>query len=152
MAIFHTEHFIPMTHLFCKCKIVPLNLPPPNPFPSDNYVCSLYLLFCFLFCYVGSLVLVFRSPFKWNHIEFVFLWLISLRIIPFRSIHVVVNHKISHFLWLSNISLYISHMFIFLEILCTSYIGRQITWIKFFLITLFLQILFFYSFLSYLLK
>ena len=45
----HTVHFLPMSHLFCKWKFVPLNLPHlfiSSPyFPSlwQTPVCSLYL-------------------------------------------------------------------------------------------------------------
>jgi len=54
-------------------------------------ICSLYMcliLFCFF---------LFFSDFmyKWNHRVFIFLWVISLSIIPSRSNHVVVNAKIS---------------------------------------------------------
>ena len=45
---------------------------------------------------------VYLSDFtyKWYHRVFVFLWLISLNIIPSKSIHIVENGKI-FFLWLS---------------------------------------------------
>ena len=42
------------------------------------------------------------STYKWNFTVFVFFWLISLSPISFRTIHVVINGKISFFLWLSN--------------------------------------------------
>ena len=43
-----------------------------------------------LFCFLNSI-------YEWNHMIFIFLWLISLSIIPFISIHVVANGKISFF-------------------------------------------------------
>ena len=49
--------------------------------------------------------------YKWYHRVFVFLWLISFNIIPFKSIHIAENGKI-FFLWLS-ISLCVCiHIFI----------------------------------------
>ena len=42
---------------------------------------------------------------KWNHMVFIFLWLISLHTMPTRFIHVVVPGRISSFLWLNNILL-----------------------------------------------
>ena len=74
----------------------------PHPFLlCQSSVCTLYLWICFccLFCFLNS-------TYKWNHAVFVFLyltyftfsiWLISLSVIPCRSIHVVTNDKISFF-------------------------------------------------------
>ena len=57
---------------------------------------SLFSLLCFVF---------WNSTYEWNHMIFAFVWLISLRIIPSRSIHIVANGRISFFLWLSSIPL-----------------------------------------------
>ena len=65
----HTVYFIPMTHLFCNWKFVPLNLPhlflsSPHLFPLwKPPVCSLYIWLCFvmslhLFCYLDSTIWV----------------------------------------------------------------------------------------------
>ena len=51
-----------------------------------------------------------NSTYKWNHIVFVFLWLISLSIILSPSIHVVANGKISFFFmaeWCSIVYIYL---------------------------------------------
>ena len=52
------------------------------------------------------------STFKWNHAVFVFLWLISLSIIPSGFIHVVTNGRIS-FLFMAEYysTLYLLHIF-----------------------------------------
>ena len=68
----------------------------PTPLPSDNHQFSLCVfefvsvLFVCLFCSLDSTC-------KWNHMVLVFLWLISLSIIPSRSIHAVTDGKISFF-------------------------------------------------------
>lgn len=61
---------------------------PPVWQPS---VCSLSVCFCFV-----SFVL-FDSMYKRNHMVFVFFRLISVRIIPSSSTHVLANDKISFF-------------------------------------------------------
>ena len=95
----HAVHFIPMTHLFYNWKFVPLNLPhlfhssPHTPPLWQPPVCSLYLWVCFCFVTFVHLFCFLDSVYKWNHTVFVFLWLISLNIIPSRSIDVVANGK-----------------------------------------------------------
>ena len=55
---------------------------------------NLFFLLYSLVCYI------FQIPHMWCHTVFVFLWLISLSIIPCKSIHVVANGKISFsFFW-----------------------------------------------------
>ena len=78
----------------------------PNPFACGNhsfFLCiykrkstlfSLYLLFV-LFVHLFS---VLDFTYKW--IQYFFVWLMSLSIIPSRSIHIVANGKLSFFLWL----------------------------------------------------
>ena len=71
-------------------------------------VCSLYLWVCF-----GCLFYSLDSTYKWNHIIFVCVWLISFSIIPSRSAYVVTSYQISFFLtanWYSNVFRY--HFFI----------------------------------------
>ena len=63
---------------------------------------SLFSVYVSLFCDICLFVFV-HSTYKWKYAEFAFLWLISLRIIPFRPTQVVSNGKIPFFLWLSNI-------------------------------------------------
>ena len=104
----HIVQFITMTHLFCNWKFVPLNLPyfffplsfPPSP-RATTYSFSVSLTH---FCFV-MFVCFLDSTSKWNHTVFVFLWLILLSIISFRSIHVVKMARF-RFLWLSNIPLW----------------------------------------------
>ena len=65
--------------------------------PFVLWICSLCLFkFCFA-CFV-----FIDSTYNWDHMVFLFLWLIALGVIPSRSIHIASNGKISHFLWLSN--------------------------------------------------
>ena len=47
-----------------------------------------------------SLLYFLESMFKRHHIVFAFLWLISLSIIPSKSIYVAANTKFHSFLWL----------------------------------------------------
>ena len=56
------------------------------------------------FCYIHSL---YFSDFTYHIIQYLSFsaWLISLSILPSRSIHVTANTKLSLFLWLSSISL-----------------------------------------------
>ena len=78
----------------------------PIPFPScscQSLLCIYELGFycCFvLFCWFWFL----DSTYKWNHMVFVFLvWLISLSIMPSRSIHVLQMARFQYLLWLSGI-------------------------------------------------
>ena len=84
----------------------------PNPQSSSLWqppVCFLYLWVCFYFVVFVPLFLTFHS--KWNHMVFVFLWLILLSIIPSRSIHVGTNGKISFFFMAEYYSMvYIYHI------------------------------------------
>ena len=83
----HTVHFIPMNHLFHNWKSVPLKLPHLFLFsfyllPTGNHLflfcicdCFSSVVFVHLFCFLDS-------TYKWNWTVFLFLWLISLSIIP----------------------------------------------------------------------
>ena len=75
----------------------------PTFFPSGTYYINLlsaFMSFVLFVCFLD-----FTS--KWNHEAFVFLWSISLRIIPSRPTCVGTNGKISFSLWLNNIPLYV---------------------------------------------
>ena len=72
----------------------PLSLPPPA---LGNHRYTSHELFQI-------------SQYKWYHIVFVFLCLMSFSIMSSRSIQVVSNGKISLFLWLNNIPLYIPYV------------------------------------------
>ena len=61
-----------------------------TPFLLNRLICTVFL----------------DSTYKRYHMIFVFLWLTSLNMTIFRSIHVTANGIISFFLWLSNIPLY----------------------------------------------
>ena len=87
------EHYILITHLFYNWRSVPLNplhlfYLTPAYFPSGvlQFVFCIYDSVSVLFCSFG---LFLASIYKWNHVVFVFLWLISLSIIHSRSIHVM---------------------------------------------------------------
>ena len=64
---------------------------PLNPFPVITTMLSVSMKFCFcLFpCYFQ-----FYIPHKWNYMVLNFFWLISLRMILSRSIHVVANGRL----------------------------------------------------------
>ena len=98
----------------------PFSHPCPLQQPS---VCSLYLRvsyglplslsFYLIFASLPlcSSVCILNSSYKWSHI-FVFLWLISLSIIPSSSIHIAANGKISFLLIAESYSIvYIYHIF-----------------------------------------
>ena len=87
--------------------LIPLPLCCSSLLPSPHWVslvCSLYLWVCFFFVIFTSLMYFLDSSYKWYHTVF-FFWLISLIIIPSRSIHVVANGRISFSLCLSSIPL-----------------------------------------------
>ena len=63
-------------------------------------VCFYLVWFIHLFCFISFLY----STYELNHKEFFFIWLISLSIVPSRSI-CVANGKILPFWWLSSIPL-----------------------------------------------
>ena len=64
-------------------------------------VSCLYLWVCFCFVYVLNVTC------KWHYTVLVFVWLISIGIICFRSIHIVANGRILFFLMLNNVPLHI---------------------------------------------
>ena len=88
-------HYIPVTLLLYNWKFAlfsPFYL--FLPLSSKLLVC----IYGSCFCFVCSFVLFFffiYSTYKWNDKTFV--WLISLNIIPYRSIHVVTGGKILFF-------------------------------------------------------
>ena len=107
IIILHIVHFICVTHLFHKWKFVPLNFPhlfiSSLTLPSGNHLFILYntvsVLFCLFIWFIFS-----DSPYKWNHVVFVFFWLILFSIILPRSIQVGAHAKISFLcVWLSSI-------------------------------------------------
>ena len=69
-------------HLTPQCWL----LASPNPFSVCLWAWWVFLLLLFL-----------DSAYKWDRTVFVFVWLISLSIMPTRSIHVVTNGNISFF-------------------------------------------------------
>ena len=108
---------MPVAHLLCNWKSVPLNLSHPYlsslPIPFSNHLSVLYIykslsiLLCLFLC-------LSDSTHRWNHIVFVILWLNSVSIIPSRSVFVVINGKVS-FLYgcvtILYIYIYICHIF-----------------------------------------
>ena len=77
-------------------------LPPPVPnTTSGNHKSDPFFSMRFLFFFL------IRLHVKWGHTVFVFLWYISLKIMPSRFICVFRNVWIFSFLWLNNIPLYI---------------------------------------------
>ena len=99
-----TVHFIPVTHLFCNGKFVPLNL--PYLFLSSPQLTLLWQ-HLFVLCIYDSLSVQsclficfgFQVPYIGEIIEHVSPSdLFHLRLTPSRSIHVVSNGTISFFL------------------------------------------------------
>ena len=74
---------------------------PPPPYPQPLVATSLFSV---------SMNLDHRK-YEQDHIVFVFLCVVSLNIMVSSSLHVVANGRISLFLWLNNILLYIYHIF-----------------------------------------
>ena len=103
----HAVHFVPMIHVFCNWKFVPDNLPHLflSPSPPLANICFVLCLCIYTLIYASLCLFCFlESTYKWNHMVFVFVSLISLSITASSFIHVVKICKIS-FLWLSNIPL-----------------------------------------------
>ena len=104
-------HSIAMTYLFCKWKCVHLDsLSPIWPTPQPPSALAYTILFSvsmnllvflfrvFLFVWVFWVFFCFNFTYKWNHMVFVFfVWLMSLSIMPSRSIHNIANSKMSLF-------------------------------------------------------
>ena len=85
-----TVQWIPFTHF---------TLSPTTTLFSVS-TCLFFIWFG-LFIYFLSVCLFISflySPYELNHMVFVFIWLISLSIIPLRSIHVVTDGKILSFI------------------------------------------------------
>ena len=86
-------------------------------FSNHSFVFCIYESVFILFC------LVLDSICMWDHMVFVFLWLISLSITPSRSIHVVTNGKISFFNdW---ITFYILHIYTYMPHLLHLFIYHE---------------------------
>ena len=75
------------------------------PIPNHSFIVCICVWF-FLVVYTSCLYFL-DSIYKWYHTVFVFLWLISLSIMPSKSIHVATNGKMSFFVCLSSIPLYV---------------------------------------------
>ena len=97
-------HYIPVAYLFYNWKFVlfdPFHLfcPPPNPCILQTPIrslCELGFYFIFLVLHVSEIIWYLS-----------FSDLFCLTQCPQGMIHVVANGKISFFLWLNNITLYI---------------------------------------------
>ena len=61
-------------------------------------ICESVSVFVCSFCFVDSAC-------EGEHVPFVFLWLILLTIVLFRSLHVVADAKVAFFSWLSDVYL-----------------------------------------------
>lgn len=85
--------FIPLLAVSTLHPTSPQFPHPPNLWQPPFYSVS-----------VSSMLL--DSTYKWAHIVFVFLWLISLSLMPSGSTRVVINGRISFCLWLNNIPLH----------------------------------------------
>ena len=81
----YNRKFVPFDFLYLFCS-------SPTPYLWQPPMCSLYLCAWF-----GFFVLFLDSTYKWDHMVFVFIWLISLSIMPSRLVHVVANGKILFF-------------------------------------------------------
>lgn len=102
------------------------SLPPPTLALDKPPFCSVLRRLAFL-----------DSIYKWDHTVFTFLWFISLRKMPSGSFCVVVNGRISSFLWMNYVSLYVPHLlcpfiswwaFGFFHMLVLWLMGVQILW------------------------
>ena len=88
---------------FLTMKLYCLSPSPFSPIPPNSLSfwqvseCSLYLQVCFYF--ICSCIVFLDFTYKWNYIVFVFLWLISFRILPSEFIHVVADDISFFFDW-----------------------------------------------------
>ena len=90
----HPCDYFVTTNLYFLIPLPFTPSPPIHPPLRQPSVCSLYLWVSFYFiCLYYSL----DYTYEWNRMVSVFLWLISLSIIPSRSIHAVTNCKFSLF-------------------------------------------------------
>ena len=98
LIYFVTKNLYLNLHLFLSsAHFLSLWLPP---------ICTLNLWLCFCLVMFVDLLCFSNSTYKLNHMVFVFLWLISISIIPSKSIHVVTNGNVSFF-FMTSILLYI---------------------------------------------
>ena len=90
MPLTHLAH--PPSHTYSSNPLFVLHIYESLMFcpPPCFYIIFASLPYVHVFC-------MFKSSCEWSPMIFVFLWLISLSIIPSSSIHVVVNDKISFF-------------------------------------------------------
>ena len=94
----YSVHYV-LWHLFYNWKFVPFD--PFTHFTTlPLAVTNLLWVWCFVFL---------NSAYKWDHIVFIFLWLISLSRMLSSSIHVGVMAKFL-FLWLNNMLLSMLHI------------------------------------------
>ena len=93
---------------FCWCECTfnlyhftrPRPPPPTSPLAITRWFSTVKSLFFHLYLSpFGHWFCFWNSTYERSHMVFVFLWLISLNIIPSRSTRVVANGKISFFLW-----------------------------------------------------
>ena len=71
--------------------------PDIAPYSSPQVITSSFSVSSFFVVVFTGLLYFKYSICKWYHAVFIFLWLISLSIMPYKSIHVVANGKISFF-------------------------------------------------------
>ena len=91
-------HYISVTYLLYIWRLIKHTT---TSMFSVSMSVSILCFFTFLFS---------DSTYKYNYAEFAFLWLIPCSIMPCRFTHVVINPKVSFFLWLCYIA-YIYHIF-----------------------------------------
>lgn len=80
---------------------------------------SLFSVFVNLVWFCLVIVLILDSTYKRDHVVFIFVWLISLRL---RSIYVVTSGKIPFFFWLNNTPVCIYTTFFFTHLSTDGYL------------------------------
>ena len=100
--------FLVPIYLIKEVYIIPFDhfhlIPPPPTYISRKHKSDLFFYesgFFYEFCFCFYL----EPTYKWYHRVFVFVWLVSLSIMPSGSIHFVKNVNIYIFFWLNSISL-----------------------------------------------
>ena len=85
----HLVHYIPRTYFSYIWKLISFDHLHSFhlPLTSGNHQSILSMSFA-----------VLDSTYMWDHIVFIFVWLISFNIMPSKSIHIATNSKISFFL------------------------------------------------------
>ena len=100
LSILHILAFISYAHTLNFLHLISFSSLGTASLFSISVSLFLSCIYTHLYCFLDSM-------YKWYHTVFACVWLISLSIIFSRSIQTAANGRLSFFLWLSNIHIYI---------------------------------------------